>query len=382
MMQVSYIESLASLNAQAWNALQGTDNPFLRHEFLLALEQQQCLQPYGWQPIHVAIHDENNQLIGALPLYIKNNSYGEFVFDWAWASAYERVLGQDYYPKLVSAIPYTPVTSQQLLVAPDVDYNTIAALLSKSALELAQQLKVSSLHYLFTNPQDTDFLSNQNQQFMLRAGYQFHWQNQNYRDFQDYLEQFVSKKRKQIRKERREAQNTGLEIEVLNGHTATAEHWQIFYDFYASTFDRKSGVPTLTLDFFHTLSQTMPDNIVLVMANQSGDYVAGAFNLCNETTLYGRHWGCKQQFKQLHFELCYYQTLDFCIQNKLQLFEAGAQGQHKLSRGFLPKLTWSAHWIADDAFKLMVQRFLQHEIPLIEQDVAELNKHTPFKTAI
>ncbi|MCV6637406.1 GNAT family N-acetyltransferase [Candidatus Albibeggiatoa sp. nov. NOAA] len=378
-MQVSYVDSLANLHPQQWNSLQGTDNPFLRHEFLLALEQHQCLHPYGWQPIHVAVHDKNNQLIGALPLYIKNNSYGEFVFDWAWASAYEHVLGQDYYPKLVSAIPYTPVTSQQLLIAPHVDYHTIADLLSQAALKLAQQLKVSSLHYLFTNQQDTDFLANQ-QNLMLRTGYQFHWHNQDYRDFQDYLDQFISKKRKQIRKERREAQNANLDIEILNGHTATEQHWQIFHDFYASTFDRKSGFPTLSLDFFQAISQTMPDNIVLVMAHQNGDYVAGAFNLCNEQTLYGRHWGCNQHFKQLHFELCYYQTLDFCIQNKLQSFEAGAQGLHKLNRGFLPTLTWSAHWIADDTFEQLVQRFLQHETPAIKEEASELlHNHSPFK---
>jgi predicted N-acyltransferase len=377
-MKVSYIENLVNIDAQAWNALVGTDNPFLRHEFLLALEQHQCLHPYGWQPIHIVIYNQQNQLIGALPLYLKNNSYGEFVFDWAWASAYERVIGKDYYPKLVSAIPYTPVTSQQLLISPHENYSTVATVLNQAALALAQQLKVSSLHYLFTNQKDSDFLSNK-QQLMLRTGFQFHWQNQQYRDFQDYLDQFIAKKRKQIKKERREAQNTGLEIEILNGHQATERHWHIFHDFYTATFDRKSGYPTLSLAFFQALAQNMPDNIVLVMAHQNGDYVAGAFNLCNEQTLYGRHWGCKQHFKQLHFELCYYQTLDFCIKNKLSRFEAGAQGLHKLSRGFLPQLTWSAHWIADDAFTLLVQRFLQQETPVIQEQVAELNTHSPFK---
>ncbi|ALG68466.1 GNAT family N-acetyltransferase [Beggiatoa leptomitoformis] len=374
---INYSQSLTDVSATDWNQLRGMENPFVRHEFLLALEEEGCLHQYGWQPFHVLVYAEE-RLIGAMPLYIKMNSYGEFVFDWSWADAYQKVTGNPYYPKLVCATPYTPATGARLLVAPDVEWQTIADLLLDGALALAKKLNVSGLHVLFTDSTDTDYLIKQ-RHLMARLGCQFHWDNENYQDFDDFLSKLTSKRRKQIKKERREAQQSGVTIEILDGHQATDAHWEQFHAFYSSTFERKSGVPTLSLAFFKTISKTMPDNIVLVMARLGDEYVASAFNLRGSHTLYGRHWGCSAHFPHLHFELCYYQTIDYCIKNKLTRFEAGAQGEHKISRGFLPTPTWSAHWLADERFTHIVQRFLTQETPAIEAYMADLWEHSPFK---
>jgi predicted N-acyltransferase len=376
-MQLLQADSLDSVSAAEWNALAGGQNPFLRHEFLAALERHDCLHRYGWQPCHLLARDKG-KLAAALPLYIKTNSYGEFVFDWQWASAYERAGGR-YYPKLVSALPYTPATGSRLLAAPGA--HEACHLLTAGAEELARRLRLSSLHYLFTNPVDTDFLRQRG--LMLRMGCQFHWENQGYRDFQDYLDAFSSKKRKQIRRERRDAQVAGMELEIVDGHQATEEHWRIFHQFYVSTFDRKSGAATLSEAFFRAIGATMPDQVALVLARYRGEYVAAAFNLAGSDTLYGRHYGCvpdcAERFPHLHFEVCYYQTLDYCIRRQLRRFEAGAQGEHKLSRGFLPVPTWSAHWFADPGFAQAVDRFLRQETPTIEEYIAELQQHSPFK---
>lgn len=378
-MQIQYANSLADVTPEEWNRLAGDENPFTQYAFLSALEQHECLQPYGWQPVHILVRDAHHILVAALPLYVKGNSYGEFVFDWSWASAYERLLGKDYYPKLVCAIPYTPATGPRLLIDANADRALLATVLHQAAQHLAQEHHMSSLHYLFTHAQDSAFLF-EKQGLLARVGYQFHWDNQGYRDFVDYLDSFVSKKRKQIRRERRDAAQCGVTIEILDGHQATDEHWAIFHDFYCSTFDRKSGVPTLSLDFFRALAKTMPDAVVLVMAHDNGRYVAGAFNLRGKHTLYGRHWGCNTHFRHLHFEMCYYQTLDYCIANGLHRFEAGAQGEHKLSRGFLPQLTWSAHWLADAQFSQIVQRSLEQETQVIKIYIDELlEEHSPFK---
>jgi len=371
------LPSLRGVSAEAWNAIAGTEHPFVRYEFLAALEQHNCLLPYGWQPAHVLVH-QGRELVGALPLYLKSNSYGEFVFDWAWASAYKRLFDKSYYPKLVSTIPYTPATGPRLLIAPHVERQQVATQLTQEALALAQKLQASSLHYLFTDETELRFLVEQ-QGLLARSGCQFHWHNQGYRDFDDYLQQLTAKKRNQIRRERRQALSWDITIEILNGYQATAEHWQHFHEFYQSTFARKSGLPTLSLAFFQAIGQQMPEQIVLVMAHQQGHYVAGALNLRSAQTLYGRHWGCRQHFRYLHFELCYYQTLEYCIQKGLQRFEAGAQGEHKLSRGFLPYTTWSAHWLADERFAQVVQTFLEQERFAVQAYVDELYTHSPFK---
>ncbi len=378
-MQVSVIENLETVPAAEWNALVGKDNPFLRHEFLAALERHGCVgERYGWLPRHLVAY-EQGKLIGAAPMYLKHNSYGEFVFDWSWAEAYQRH-GLSYYPKLVVAVPYAPVTGARLLIANEIEQEPVADALIEAALEHARRLKVSSLHWLFTTEQDTERLERHG--LMRRTGCQFHWNNQGYRYFNDFLATFSSEKRKKIKQERRRVREAGIEIELLNGHQISAEQWRIFHEFYCSTFHRRGGTPTLTLEFFQALGTTMPEQVLLVLARHDGHYVAGAFNLRGADTLYGRHWGCaSKQFHGLHFECCYYRAIEYCIEQGLQRFEAGAQGEHKLARGFLPVPTYSAHWLSHPAFKSAVADFLAHEQTGMAYYMEELDEHSPYKHA-
>ena len=376
-MQLSIIGSLSEVTAEEWNALVHPDNPFARHEFLIAMERHDAVgKTFGWYPQYLLARD-NGKLVGAVPMYLKDNSYGELVFDWAWADAYQRS-GLNYYPKLVVAIPYTPATGQRLLVHPAFDYQTVAPAMITAATEHARNIKVSSLHWLFTNEQDTALFVNQHD-YMLRLGCQFHWHNQGYQSFEDYLRHFSSSKRKKIRQERRRVKDQGISLEVLHGDEASEEQWQIYHRFYTSTFDRKYGYATFSLGFFQEIAHTMPRNIVLVLAKHQDEYVAGAFNVRGTDTLYGRHWGCSQEFHSLHFEACYYQGLEYCINNGMQRFEPGAQGEHKIARGFLPAKTWSAHWIADERFKTPIEQFVNHESKGMEHYIAELHEHSPFK---
>ena len=377
-MQYSVIESVESFESEDWNRIAGTENPFTRHEFLLALEEHDCVgEKYGWWPRFVVAYD-NDKLVGAVPLYLKDNSYGEFVFDWSWADAYKRT-GLKYYPKYVASIPYTPATGPRILVdTAHEKANNIRLGLIQSTQQLAEQSCVSSLHWLFTDADDTALL--QEQGFMLRLGCQFHWTNHNYQSFDDYLQSFSAAKRKKIKRERRRVVEQGIELEVLHGHEMNDEQWQIYHQFYLDTFDRKWGMATLSLGFFKQLGRTMPDNVVIVFAKYQGDYVASAFNIKGENTLYGRHWGCNADFHSLHFEACYYQGLDYCIQHGLQHFEPGAQGEHKISRGFLPTRTWSAHWISHPEFKQAIQAFCAQEQREMEHYISELNTHSPFKS--
>jgi predicted N-acyltransferase len=375
-MQVVVHPSLDAIDATDWNALVGEANPFLRYAFLRALEQHDCLQPWGWLPQYLCVF-EGEQLVGAAPMYLKDNSYGEFVFDWAWADAYARH-GLQYYPKLVVAVPYTPVTGRRLLVdATHPQADTIRHRLHAGALSHAKQLEVSSLHWLFTDDADTDFLEQQG--LLRRTGCQFHWHNAGFQGFDDYLAALSSKKRKQVKRERRLVYEAGIEVELLHGRDTTEQHWEVFYDFYCSTFARKSGHPTLSKAFFIALSQSMPDAVILVLAKHEGNYVAGTFNLRGSDTLYGRHWGCHESFSGLHFELCYYRLIDYCIEHGLVRFEAGAQGEHKLSRGFLPQATWSAHWLAHPDFSDAVSNFLEHEHGGMQNYMEVLNEHSPYK---
>jgi predicted N-acyltransferase len=377
-MQISIIGNLSEVGAEEWNVLVHADNPFARYEFLIAMERHDAVgKSFGWYPQYLIVRD-NGKLVGAVPMYLKDNSYGELVFDWAWADAYQRS-GVAYYPKLVVAIPYTPATGQRLLVHPQSDYQTIAQAMINAATEHAQNLKVSSLHWLFTNDQDTALFQNQ-PDYMLRLGCQFHWHNQGYQSFDDYLSHFSSSKRKKIRQERRRVQDQGITLEVLHGDEASQEQWEIYHRFYNSTFDRKYGYATFSQGFFLEIARTMPRNIVLVLAKHQNEYVAGAFNVRGGETLYGRHWGCSQDFHSLHFEACYYQGLEYCIHNGLQRFEPGAQGEHKIARGFLPVKTWSAHWIADERFQTPIRQFVSHELKGMEHYIDELHEHSPFKS--
>jgi predicted N-acyltransferase len=379
-MHASVIERIDDIPAADWNRVSGTAHPFTRHEFLAALEHHDCVgERFGWQPQHVVVHDSDGVLAGAAPLYLKDNSYGEFVFDWSWADAWHRA-GLRYYPKLVSAIPYTPVTGRRLLVRPDADQQAVQTALVDRALALVESTGSSSLHWLFTDDRDTAFL--QRHGLMRRTSCHFHWHNANYRTFDDFLDCLTSRKRKKIRRERRYVDEAGIRMQIIHGDEAGEEHWQIMHGFYRSTFERKSGIPTLSLGFFREISRTMGQQVLLVFAWHEGEAVAGAINLRGDDALYGRHWGCREQFHSLHFETCYYQGIDYCIRHGLGLFEPGAQGEHKISRGFLPSLTWSAHWIADAGFRDAVDRFVAHEHELVLEYRDDMQRSSPFRDDI
>ncbi len=369
---------MTEIPSTSWNGLEGgISNPFLRHEFLSGLEEHNCVgDKWGWQPCHLLLETDEGELVGAMPLYLKDNSYGEFVFDWSWADAYQRA-GLSYYPKLVSSIPYSPVSGPRMLVADGADRKKIKLQLGRAALEFAQQEGVSSLHILFTDEEDTAVL--QSLEMMRRTGTQFHWFNPGYSNFDDFLATFSSSKRKKLKRERRRVTEQGIEIEVLDGHRATTEQWQIFTRFYLATFDKHWGYATLNEGFFRHLGHQLADCVVLVMAKHQGEYVAAALSLRSDDTLYGRHWGCREEFHSLHFELCYYQGIEYCIANGLSCFEPGAQGEHKVGRGFEPVPTWSTHWLANPQFANAVKGYLAHEHEAMQEYMDELRGHLPYK---
>lgn len=376
-MQLHILDSLDTIPAAQWNRLSGArDNPFLSHAFLAGLEQHGCVgEHWGWLPRHLALF-EGETLQAAVPLYRKTNSYGELVFDHAWADAYHRA-GLKYYPKLVSAIPYSPVTGPRLLLAPGIERQQVGAQLVAQARQLAEDEGCSSLHWLFPDEADLEILRHSGMQPRLAT--QFHWHNRGYADFDDYLAGFTAAKRKKLKRERRRVSEQGIEIEVLHGDAIQTHQWQIFHQFYRDTFDKRGGYPTLNEAFFRHLGAQIPHQVVLMLARHQGEYVAGALSLRSHDTLYGRHWGCKADFHSLHFELCYYQGLDYCIRHRLQRFEPGAQGEHKVSRGFEPSPVWSAHWLADEGFSRAVTDYLQHETGLMRTYMKELRDHLPFK---
>ena len=379
-MHVSVIDNLEKIPASDWNALVGESNPFLRHEFLSALESTDCVSAKtGWQPRHLIVHRDESptgNLVGALPLYLKNHSYGEYVFDWAWANAYEQA-GLRYYPKLVAGIPFTPVTGPRLLSIAGAESVTIKTHLVDSALELMREHQASSLHWLFLTPEDAQRLETEGH--LLRTGCQFHWSNPGYRDFEDFLSTFTAHKRKKIRRERRHVLEAGISMKIHTGTSIEPSHWNVFYEFYHSTIRAHGAIPYLSREFFHRLGETMRDRIVLVLARRGADYVAGALNLRGTDTLYGRYWGSRGEFHSLHFETCYYTAIEYCISQGLSRFEAGAQGEHKLARGFTPVVTLSAHRLAQPQFSRAIADYLARERLDVHAYVNELNEHAPFK---
>lgn len=375
-MHSSIIGSLSEVSSTAWNNLAGTRVPFLRHEFLSALERHHGVgEASGWIAQHVLLFDDE-RLVGAVPQYLKTNSYGELVFDWAWADAYQRS-GLNYYPKLVVAIPYTPATGPRLLLDPQGDHASLRRQLIDITLQYAQQRQVSSLHWLF--PQDDDLQALARQGLLKRLGCQFHWHNQGYRDFDDYLDRFRSSKRKKIRQERRQVAAAGVTLQRLYGNELSEAQWRAVHRHYVSTFERLGGYATLSLDFFLELSSTLPQQLIVMLAQHQGRPVASAICFRDDDTLYGRHWGCDEQFQNLHFEACYYQGLEYCIEHGLRRFDPGAQGEHKISRGFLPTPTWSAHWIAEPQFRHAIEDFLQRETVGMQHYIDSLSEHSPFK---
>ena len=378
-MKIVFTDNIASVPAEQWNALAGDANPFIQHDFLLALEQHDCLQQWGWSPQHCLLFDED-VLIGACPAYLKDNSYGEFVFDWAWADAYQKH-GLEYYPKLVCAIPFTPAQGPRLLAKQNhattdggvIETATIKKGLINALLAYAENNKLSSAHFLFCENDDIKQLEKNN--LLQRFDYQFHWTNNNYESFDDFLSKLTSKRRKNIKRERRKVAEGNVQIEVINGEQLNDEQWQVLYAYYRVTFLKKSGAPTLTLDFFKAVA----NKLRAFFAYHEGRTVAAAICFEGKNTLYGRHWGCSDDYDSLHFELCYYTGIEYCIEKKLQVFEPGAQGEHKIWRGFLPTKTRSAHWIASPEFKPAIADFLQREAAAMEHHGEILLESSPYK---
>ena len=373
-MRLSVIRALSDVPESDWQALAGTAEPFQHHALLNALEVHDCLEPQGWLPHHMLAWD-GERLVGAMPLYLRDNSQGEFVFDWNWAEAYARA-GGDYYQKLVTAVPFTPVTGARLLLAPEAPPETAEALV-EAAIGLAEDNSLSSWHCLFPHESQLPLLSGAD--LIRREGCQYHWFNHGYTDFEQFLETLTSKRRKEIRRERRDIPGAGVEIEIHEGSAIPDEIWQTFHRFYCDTFDRKWGSPRLTLNFFRTLSQSPGLHPVLFLARLEGEYVAGAFALRGPDTLYGRHWGCTRFVRNLHFELCYYQTIEYAIRHGLSRVDAGAQGEHKIARGFNPVRTWSVHWIRDPSFRRAVADFCRREERHIEAYVSQVNSATAYR---
>lgn len=373
---VRVLTGIAQADPQAWDACAGSDNPFLCHAFLLALEESgSAIGKTGWQPSHLAAFDPAGRMVGAVPAYLKNHSYGEYVFDHAWANALERA-GGSYYPKLQVAVPFTPVPGPRLLVAPGGGETVAPALVS--ALErVARRYGVSSAHVTFPNDADAAVLGAAG--WLQRTGVQYHWENRGYARFDDFLDTLNSRKRKAIRKERREVADSSVRLHTLTGDELKPEHWDAFHAFYLETADRKWGGGYLNREFFDHLGQTMANRVVLVMCEDRGEWVAGALNLLGSDTLYGRNWGSDGRYRFLHFEACYYRALDFAIERGLKRVEAGAQGEHKIQRGYLPVLTHSAHWIADPGFRRALDHHLRQERAAIAAEIEALAEFSPYR---
>jgi len=369
------LSSLAEAGQQAWDALvslQSEANPFLSYAFLHAMhESGSASEDTGWQPQYLTLWEED-RLAAALPMYAKLHSYGEYVFDWAWADAYRRN-GHAYYPKLLSAIPFTPVTGARLLAYTE---DARAALL-KALLDVQQASALSSTHILY--PPADQALQLETAGFMLRSGVQFHWQNSGYANFDEFLDTLDQKKRKNIRAERRKVRDAGIVLRQIRGRDVQERDWQFFKRCYDHTYQAHYSSPYLNLDFFLRIGHSMPENILMVIAERDGKPIAASLLIHDDRRLYGRYWGAIEQHPCLHFETAYYQPLEFCISEKIASFEGGAQGEHKMARGFLPQKTWSAHWLAHPGFADAVERFLAQEGRGIAAYMDELNDRNPFK---
>ncbi len=377
-MEARFHHTIEEIDAEAWDRLVSDGNPFLKHAFHAALERHGCVgEKFGWQPHHLAVYLEG-RLVGLSPLYIKTNSYGEFVFDHAWADAYRRA-GFVYYPKLVCAVPYTPATGERLLIDPEIERSKVVRMLVDTTLAWARKAGVSSMHWLFVTQQESKEL--QDLGMMERLGVQFHWTNLGYRSFEGFLSGLNAKRRKNIRRERKRAIEQGIHFRVVHGPDVTREEWRLFTNFYAKTFEERFSLPTLNLGFFQEIGHTLGNQVILILAYKQQDNrcVAGALLYRSDSVLYGRHWGAASQFDSLHFETCYYQGIEYAIAHDLQTFEPGAQGEHKIWRGFLPTLTRSCHWIADRRFKLAIEEFLQREGPALMDYREELSVSSPYR---
>ncbi len=372
---LSLHKSIAEIPPEDWLACAGADNPFVSHAFLAAVEESGSANARtGWLPQHAVLRDEAGRVMACAPMYAKSHSYGEYVFDHGWANALERAGGR-YYPKLQVASPFSPVPGRRLLVRDDVPVSVLAGALEQANTELG----TSGVHATFCTKPEWDALGEAG--WLQRLGMQFHWYNQGYATFDDFLAALSSRKRKSIRRERRDANAAGLEFVTLRGPEITRQDWAAFYGFYASTVDRKWGSAYLTEEFFPLLGEKLGEAVVLMMARNGGKWVAGALNLAGADTLYGRNWGCRGDWPFLHFELCYYRAIDFAIEHKLARVEAGAQGEHKIQRGYVPSETYSAHYIAHPGLRRAVAEFLVEERAERAAQMEALAEYAPFREA-
>jgi predicted N-acyltransferase len=378
-MQIRALSAIDDIAPARWNALLGTDNPFLRHEFLAALERHGAVAPdNGWVPYHLVI-EQGDTLIGAAPAYLKGNSWGEFVFDFAWAHAYERN-GLDYYPKLVIAVPYSPVNGPRLLINPDYPAEGTRRALADGARQIAEALEISSVHWLFAGGDDIADLEATG--YSRRDGCQYHWRNAGYHDFDGFLAGLNTKKRKNIRRERRRVREQGLQLRTLHGHEITPELWANLHGFYVDTFQAHGNRPVITRECFMELGDQLGDRLVAFVAEADDKPVAAAICLRSEDTLYGRYWGAAADYDDLHFEACYYQGIEYCIREGMDRFEPGAQGEHKVARGFLPVLTHSAHYLRDERFQAAVDDFLARERPAVAEYAERLTAEGPYRADV
>ena len=375
-MQVKFHDSIAEIDARGWNELTAPGFPFLRHDFLLAAETTGCVsEATGWQPRHVAVYDTRNRLVAAMPLYEKSHSWGEFVFDWAWAQAYQRA-GLDYYPKLISAVPFTPAPAPKLLHSaisdPELDAMLVAA-----ALDCARARGCSSLHVQFPHPSELQALEAAG--LKLRKDCQFHWKNQGYGTFDDFLAGFSSAKRKKARRDRRHVAEQGISFRWLTGGEADRRTWIEVHELISITFMRRGSMPYFDLQFFLSLAESQPETLQLVLAMQDGRAIAAAVFFEGADTLYGRYWGSNADYNALHFETCYYQGIEYCIRHGKTYFEPGTQGEHKISRGFTPVTTWSAHWLEHPEFFEVVAHYLNDEQKHIDRYIDAVHDHSPYR---
>jgi predicted N-acyltransferase len=375
---IDVLGSVAEIAPGDWNALRRDDYPFLRHDFLLGLEQADCTtRAAGWEPAHLRLRD-GDQTLAIVPAWLKSHSYGEYVFDWAWADAWQR-MGLEYYPKLLTAIPFTPATGPRLLHAPHLNPADLWKLLREQMPDLAQTLGVSSWHVLFPREEDADALAAAG--LHTRHQVQFHWHNRGYRDFDDFLDGFSSRKRKSLRRERRRVSEQGLKLSMRSGLELSAADWAVFHRFYQMTYAKRSGHGGyLTREFFLEVAANMGEQVLMALAEKDGVPVAGALYFRDQESLYGRYWGCSREYDCLHFETCYYQGIDYCIRHGLQRFDPGAQGEHKIQRGFEPTTTLSCHWIAQQELDAAVGDFTRREQDHVAQYRDDARSLLPFKT--
>ena len=379
--QLRIIDSLSEIAEADWNALLALDaGPFLKYAFLNALEKTGCVGANtGWQVAHILVEDSKSHLLGAMPLYLKQHSYGEFVFDWAWAQAFEQS-GMPYYPKALSAIPFTPAQGPRLLVFPNADTAAIQEILVSCLKTLVKENALSSAHILF--PKNSELEQFKKQGFMLRDSVQFHWHNAGYLDFEAFLAALTMKRRKNIRRERASVANHQINYRHIPGAIASKDDWAFFYRCYENTYIEHRSSPYLSEECIQLLGETIPENFHLIIATQNEKPIASSLLVVDQlnSKAYGRYWGAIEHIPCLHFELAYYQAIEYCIKEGIQIFEGGAQGEHKMARGFLPTTLQSAHWIEDPRFSIAVKRFLEREHEGMAAYVDELEQHNPLKS--